>query len=680
MNTSRIGLSLAALIAVGLTPALAAAPVGTLVIDPAVSKAVAPIRYGFHYEEIGMMGDGGLYAELVRNRAFEEAMQPRGLKIENGVYVGIDHPIPAKRAFETTDPLVGWQVRPGAAGLALDWTDAHPLNPQNPHSMRVTAAGAAPAAFENVGFFGMNFKPGVPCRLSFFARADAFAGLLSIALSDGKGNAISQPFAVEALPPGWKQYRAELTPTVAAERGALLFTVRGQGSFQLDVVSLLPGDTWNGGQSVFRADILKNLADYAPDFIRFPGGCIVHGVSVESMYYWKETIGPIEQRPGAWSKWQPHYRTDGLGYHEFYELCEALGADAMYVAPSGLVCSGWVPGRNGAYNHAPVDVRDYVRNTLDAIEYAIGPVDTPWGARRAANGHPAPFPLKYLQIGNEDFGPDYYRNFHAIASAVRERYPDLILVADSVIGKAMDDKRTDLPLFKDLSLMDLFDEHYYQDIPWAVRSFRKFDAYDRNGPDLYIGELGINGPYPKNLLAEGITMMGLERNADLNPLIADRPVMRNWDFIERRRVAPLYLHDASRSVKTFNFFLSKLFRDHRPDRFVEPRWEPAGGKFSPYEKSVFATAGIETAQGRMVLKLINLLERPLEIGLRIGEGTDKPAATITTLTARPDQYNTPETPEAVLPQTVQTDLDLHGSLTLKASSLTVVTFPAPTGL
>ncbi len=166
-----------------------------------------------------------------------------------------------------------------------------------------------------------------------------------------------------------------------------------KGQFQIDVVSLFPSDTWNDGKSVFRKDIVQNLKEFSPSFIRFPGGCIVHGVNEETMYHWKKTLGPIENRPGQWSKWAPYYRTDGIGYHEFYELCEYVGADAMYVMPTGMICSGWVkqsPQWN--FRHIDVDLDAYIQDALDAIEYAIGDTTTKWGAERAKNGHPAPFP------------------------------------------------------------------------------------------------------------------------------------------------------------------------------------------------------------------------------------------------------------------------------------------------
>ncbi|MCW0481591.1 alpha-L-arabinofuranosidase C-terminal domain-containing protein [Gaoshiqia sediminis] len=653
-----------------------------LKIDLANSKKVSPIEYGWHYEEIGMIGEGGLYAEMVRNRAFEEANPPRGLEVEDGRYVGIpqEGDNPRKRVY-SIDPLVGWSKFPGnTRDIELKIVNTHPLNPSNPHALQVKSSGKATAGISgvvNTGFFGMYFKQGNRYKLSFYSRAEDFNGKLNLVLCDSTGRKISDQFEVDKLPKDWAKFSFVFEAEKTTTNGMLCIEPAGEGSVFLDVVSLFPGDTWNDGKSVFRSDIMKNLIDYAPDFLRFPGGCLVHGVNVETMYHWKETIGDPAKRPGAWSKWEPNYRTDGLGYHEFYELCEYLHCDAMYVTPSGLVCTGWVhpSDEKDGYHHPDVDVQDYIQDVLDAIEYAIGPVDSEWGSKRAANGHPKPFPLKYIEIGNEDFGPAYYRNYDAIYRAVNSKYPQLTIIANSIIGqsKDADKKRERIAEFVDPSTVTIFDEHYYKDIPWVVENYYKFDQYQRPGPDLFIGELGIRGTHPLDVLGEAVFMMAMERNADLKPMMADRPLMRNWDFVEGRG-NPLLFHTNSKSFKTFNYYLSKLFRDNKTDVWYDSKFLNDGNAVALSEKYLFSSAGFDSEANELVVKVINLREESVATKLQFGEENRTVNATITSLSSDGKVKNTPKRPYAEVPHVEETHLDLQGEYVFEPKSLTIIRF------
>jgi len=654
---------------------------GFLYVNLDKSKNVTPIVYGWHYEEIGMIGEGGLYAEMVRNRCLEEGNPPRGLEVGNGLYVNIPNPEGNNKAVYTIDPLIGWVKMPSDnASIVLSRVNKEPLNSQNPHSLQVEVNAIPPHrnhdfGFVNTGFFGMNLKKGMSYRLSFYARAEGFKGSLTVLLSDSTGGSISDPFPVTDMGTQWKKYTTTFIATSSINNGRLLFRPGSTGTIWLDVVSLFPGETWDNGKSVFRADIMQNLADYAPDFIRFPGGCIVHGVNVETMYHWKETIGDIAERPGAWSKWKPNYRTDGLGYHEFFELCEYLEADAMYVTPSGLVCTGWVfqDGDSDHYFHPKIDVQEYIQDCLDAIEYAIGPVDSEWGAARAENGHPEPFPLKYISIGNEDFGPMYYENYNAFYHAVKAAYPDLKIIANSIIGNTPDrtDKRKRLPEFKDISTIEIFDEHYYKDLPWVLENYYKFDQYERPGPDMMIGELGIRGAHPLDVLGEAVFMTMVERNADLNPICADRPLMRNWTFVEGGG-NPMYYHTNNLSWKTTNYYQSKMFRENTQDIWYESTYTPVDGSSEISYETLFSSAGRDTETGDIILKVINLTDESRTVSLRIGDKTMRGGpVSIFTLTARNDQKNTPENPFAVTPRVEEVSMRFPGTYRFEPRSLTI---------
>ncbi len=618
------------------------------------AKDVSRVLYGWHYEEIGMIGDGGLYAEMVRNRNFEESNLPEGLVIENGKYKDIPGAARGEKAIYKIDPLVGWVTTPlGCSPIRISLTDRNPLNENNSHSMAVnvlTDNDSPLTAIHNRGYFGMAFRKGVPCRLSFYARSDGYEGEIAFRLSDGNGSPCSDSKSFSGLGKEWKKFEAELVPDKDVTAGMLSIVPSKTGRFQLDMVSMFPSDTYDGGRSVFRKDILQNLVDYKPDFLRFPGGCIVHGVNAETMYHWKKTIGPLENRPGEWSKWDPHYRTDGIGFHEFLQMCEYMG------------CA-----------HKDYDVNYYIQDLLDAIEYAIGPVDSRWGSERAKNGHPAPFPLQYIQIGNEDFGPEYYRRYHEIYSAVKARYPQLRFLADSPLSP--DDKERFIDDFVDKSEVEIYDEHYYKGVPWAVDNFHKYDSYKRQGVDICILELGIQnngvggpqGAYPGSILAEGIFKMGLERNGDLNPIMADRPLMRNWECIERNEMVPMVLNSSTVSARTFNYWMCKLLRDNTMDR-VYSVLNTEG------EKTLFVTAGYDTSEKKTIVKVINLSEKPASFNLVFDRSVRKKSATRTTLTAGPEQRATPLTPDAVFPVSDRITFSSGDLLEVPGSSFTVLKF------
>jgi alpha-L-arabinofuranosidase len=638
-------------------------------IDLNKSKVVTPVKYGFHYEEIGMIGEGGLYAELVRNRSFEEANPPKGISVKNGLYETVNPKGNNKAVFQIS-PLIGWTTTPIAySPIKISRTLRNPLNANNLHSMMVNITEdftkySGKAGIHNVGFYGMNFKKGNYYKLSFYVRSNGYNGRIKFQLSDINGQKVSDQVFFFVFERNWTKFSATLKSYKNIERGMLSIIPEKPGKFQLDMVSLFPSDTWDNGKSIFRKDIMKNLVEYHPDFIRFPGGCIVHGINEETMYHWKETIGDITERPGSWSKWAPYYRTDGLGYHEFYELCEYLNADAMYVTPTGMVCTEWVErDKNGIFHHVKTDIDYYINDVLDAIEYAIGPITTKWGSLREKNGHPAPFPLKYVEIGNEDFGPEYYERYEKIASAIKTRFPQIIIIANSIIFNEEDDKRKYISEFESPEKIEVYDEHYYQTIDWVKNEHYKFDMYKRPGPQLFIGELGIGGEYPKNLLAEGVVKLSLERNGDLNPLMADRPLMRNFDFLEGSKIYPLLLHNTSISVKTFNYYLCKMFRDNIIDHYYETQ--------ITNQNNVYATAGSNSKTNEFILKIISLSDEEKDIRIDISNIKINQDAFVTFLTANRHQENTPYSPYNVVPEIKKEKISFPMILKIQPNSFSI---------
>lgn len=645
---------------------------GRITVDFASAKKVKPVKYGWHYEEIGMIGDGGLYAEMIRNRDFAESGTAPGLKVENGAYADIP-PSPSPTTIpEILPDLNCWEVyKTDQITIFRVTRDAKDRR----YEMKIISKSAPSGlcGVLNTGFFGMSIRKGARYNLTLYLKSDDMTDVC-VGIADHNGY-VSDCVNIGPLDQTCRKYTITLTGSADTDEAFFLLTPLSAGTVTLRFASLFPADTWNGGKSVFRSDIVQNMKDFEPEFLRFPGGCIVHGVNVETMYHWKETIGDIAQRKSSWSKWQPHFMSNGIGYHEFYELCEYLGAEAMYVAPSGLVCTEWVhqKGLSDDHSHPEVDVNDYIQDCLDAIEYAIGSVDSEWGAKRAENGHPSPFPLTYVSVGNEDFGPQYYRHYDAFYHAIKDKYPQLKIIANSIIGNRShldwDDKRKRLKEFIDLSTVEIFDEHCYETGDWVFENFSRYDEYDRNGPDLMCLELGLESNQPSDILYESVYLMMFEKNGDLNPVFAGRPLMRNWTFV-KGALNPFYYHTNAKSWKTIHFHAKKLFRDNRFDLYYPSKYCKADGSCGLDVDTLFTTVGTDTASGDLVLKVVNLSGHPTEALIDIGVQTAK--AQITTLINTPVLPTTPEESERPAPAAVIKELDFAKMYSFAAQSLTVM--------
>jgi alpha-L-arabinofuranosidase len=647
-----------------------------LEIDMHQQKEVSRVKYGFHYEEIGMIGDGSLHAELIRNRSFEEANPPRGIAIMNEVYVDVFNPTGQNKKVFHVDPLIGWFTMPlSYSPIHIDRTSEVPLSENNRHSLEVKVTNDIEvfndkALIVNEGYYGMNLVRNNTYNFSVYIKVNNYKGSLQVFLLDENGGKISKALVLKTNSSEWTKINGKLVAESDCSRGMLGIVPTKAGTFQLDAVSLFPSDTWDNGKSIFRKDIMQNLVDFKPNFIRFPGGCIVHGVNEETMYHWKETIGNPALRRGAWSKWAPNYRTDGIGYHEFYELCEYTGADAMYVTATGMVCTEWVyRDKDRIFDHKPVDLDWYINDALDAIEYAIGDSTTKWGAERKKNGHSKPFPLKYIEIGNEDFGPVYYDRYEKMYQALKSKYPQLIYIANSPIGKEVNDKQKFISEFKNIKNIEIYDEHYYNDINWAIDNHYKFDSYKRQGIDLFIGELGIGGAYPNALLATGTFKMSMERNGDLNVMLAERPLMRNWDFLKQVDMPVLIMNNATHSVKTFNYYMTKMFKDNTYTTDISSRIIQNERK-----QTVFVSLGYDRKTKEYILKLINISDKPVVIQPYVKGDLKKVKAQKTQLSATKDQVNNPQNTTAVTPVISNVILDFKSEMTLDPATFVLYRF------
>jgi len=515
----------------------------TYVIKADSIKAhVEPTMYGIFFEDINMAADGGVYAELVKNRS-----------------------------FEFTPSLMGWseRVKDGGSG-SVEVVDRSTERPENPHVITLTVhSGTGYYGLSNEGFRGMGIKKGETYHFSVLARqhADSKIGL-TVELVDSQGVVIGRG----ALRPAGLQWEKDTVSFVASatvEKAHLDLWAHKAGTIDLDMVSLFPEHTWMNRPGGLRADLVQWLADLKPGFLRFPGGCIVEGRTLANRYQWKKTIGDVDQRETIINRWNlefkhrltpDYYQSFGLGFMEYFMTAEDIGAEPLPILNCGMACQ---------YNSgqlAPLDSLDpYLQDALDLVEFANGSTDTKWGKLRADLGHPVPFHLKMMGVGNEQWGPQYIERWKVFVKAIKQKYPYMQLVSSA--GPSPDGDKFNF-LNDTLRAMhaDILDEHYYRSPQWFLDNVKRYDHYDRNGPHIFAGEYAAqskDGGSPDNknnwqcALAEAAFMTGLERNADVVHMASYAPLfahVEGWQW-----TPDLIWYDNLRSYGTPDYYVQQLY-------------------------------------------------------------------------------------------------------------------------
>jgi alpha-L-arabinofuranosidase len=480
---------------------------------------ISPILYGIFFEEINHAGDGGLYAELVRNRSFEDADTPQA-----------------------------WTLVGDGSRIAID--TAVLLNSRNPSSLRWEVMGSA--SLVNEGYWGIAVQRGKRYRFSMYARCEAgFRGALTISLQSADGRVYAQR-TLRGFSKDWKRFAAVLTANGTDPKARLVLTVTGDGTLWLDMVSLMPVDTFKRRPNGLRADLAQMLVALKPSFVRFPGGCFVEGDRMQNALRWRDTLGDVAERPARWCVWN-YTSTQGLGLHEYLLMCEDLGAEPMLVVNCGMACQY----RNG--DHIPLDELDeWIEDALAAIEYAIGPPTSKWGALRAKNGHPEPFPLRFVSIGNENWGPIYEERYARFYDAIKARYPQIQLIATAPVKSRP---------------IDILDEHYYSTPEWFILNANLYDRYDRTGPKILVGEYAVTAKCGtgnlRAAIAEAAFMTGIERNADIVVMAAYAPLFVNVN--DRTWNPDLIGFDSARCYGTPSYYVQQLFSRYRGTHVLPTR-------------------------------------------------------------------------------------------------------------
>jgi len=627
----KIGLLLFLSVQLLFSAKLPAQPISPIVVS--VDKPIAPIQptmWGIFFEDINFAADGGIYAELVKNRSFEFAKPLMGWKILK------------------EDPTVGVLV------LNRGESDAN-----NPRFIRVNRTNPDEKfGLENEGFRGMGIKKGMTYHFSVLAR-NLQDHLLKIRIQlVGTAGNILGTASVSPEPGDWKRYSVDFQTTSGDPKASLDLWFEGVGSVDLDMISLFPDDTWKGRSGGLRADLVQLLADLKPGFIRFPGGCIVEGYELATRYQWKKTIGKVEERKTMINRWNTefkhrpapdYYQSFGMGFFEYFQLAEDLGAEPLPVLSCGMACQ---------FNSAevvPMDQLDpYIQDALDLIEFANGPVDSPWGKIRKEMGHPAPFNLKMVGVGNEQWGAQYIERYESFVKKIKEKYPKMAIVTGT--GPSPDGKFFDFAASELRRLhADIVDEHYYAPPEWFLKNATRYDHYDRNGYKIFAGEYAAQSkstvnPDNKNswrcALAEAAFMTGLERNAAVVSLCSYAPLFAH---VEAWQWTPdLIWFDNLRSFGTANYYVQKLYSNNKGSQVLPMLWKKEA---LTGQGGLYGSASFDQKTDEIILKLVNTSDLEVKHSIRLDVKKQiSPKATLTVLKSNsPEDVNSLEQPKFVAP-------------------------------
>lgn len=607
-----------------------------------VKKPGSPIQktmYGIFFEDINYGADGGLYAELVKNRS-----------------------------FEFPQSLLGWTT----FGNVEVRTDDAPFA-NNPHYVRLAYPGhdEKRTGLDNEGFFGIGVTAGEEYRFSVWARVPDNAGKSSIRVELIDPNSdifASAPLNIDSKE--WKKYQVTIKAGRTQAKARLRIFLGSKASVDLEHVSLFPVDTWKGRENGLRKDLAQALYDLHPGVFRFPGGCIVEGTDLATRYQWKNSVGPVENRKLNENRWEytfPHrffpdyFQTYGMGFYELFQLSEDIGAEPLPVISVGLSCQ--FQNHSDKAHVAVADLEPYIQDALDLIEFANGDVSTKWGKLRADMGHPASFNLKLIAVGNEQWGNLYPERMEPFVKAIRAKYPTIRIIGSSGPDSEGDKFNYLWPEMKRLKV-DLVDEHYYRPEKWFLEGAARYDNYDRKGPKVFAGEYACHPKNRKNnfeaALCEAAFMTGFERNADVVHMCTYAPLFAHVQGWQWR--PDLIWFDNLRSVRSVNYYVQQLYGMHVGTNVLTTAENklPLTG-----QDGIYASSCIDKDKKEIYLKIANTSDavKTVEYTFNGLKAAERKGSHTVLKSDNPDQENTLDNPTAVVPATEE--ITVKGN-TLKA--------------
>lgn len=595
-----------------------------------VGAKVQPTMYGIFFEDINYAADGGLYGELVKNRS-----------------------------FEFPDALMGWK-----AFGKFEVKNDGPFE-RCPHYVVLGYSGHNDTAtgLQNEGYFGIGIEKAEDYRFSVWAKAVSGDATVEVSLVDENTMEEHQEFATAELKVSgneWKKYELVLKPTKTVQKANLRLLLKGKNSVALEHVSLFPKHTFKDRDNGMRRDLAQALYDLHPGVFRFPGGCIVEGSSLEQRYQWKNSIGPVENRPLNGNRWlstfnyrlfPDYYQSYGLGFYEYFLLSEDIGAEPLPVLNVGMACQyqNW----NNPKAHVPVDsLQSYIQDCLDLIEFANGDVNTTWGKKRAEMGHPAPFNLKFLAVGNEQWDNLYYERLRPFVKAIKAKYPNIKFIGTS--GPDSEGEMFDKgwKAMKELKA-DLVDEHFYRDEHWFLSHGLRYEGYDRKGPKVFAGEYACHGKGKKwnhfeTSLYEAAFMTDLERNADVVDMATYAPLFAHVDGWQWR--PDMIWYDNTRMFKTVSYYVQQMYACNKGTNVLPLTMKGKAVAGQEGQDGLFASAVVDKQKGEVIVKVANTSDKTQEVTLNLNGLKGSRSASLTTLQCdNMDAENTLDNPNKIRP-------------------------------
>lgn len=584
----------------------------TINANMAERKKISDMLIGVFFEDINYAADGGLYAELIQNRGFEYALSDKE---------GRDKSWTSTKA---------WQFSGKNGAFTID--TVAPIHVNNKHYavLDITEVGAA---LSNEGFAGITVKEGDKYNFSAFVKnLDGKKKKLTVRLVTKGGDVVGEA-AINTSTSDWKKVTAQLTATKSAKDAKLELLPQSTGQIALDMISLFPQNTFKGRKNGLRADLAQAIADLQPRFMRFPGGCVAHGDGIGNIYQWKNTIGKLEARKPQRNLWGYH-QSAGLGYFEYLQYCEDMGAEPLPVIAAGVPCQNSATGGAGQQGGvAMCDMDNYIQDILDLVEYCNGSTKTTWGKKRAEAGHSKPFNLKYIGIGNEDLISDIFKErFTMIFNAIKKHYPEITVIGTVGPFHEGTDYVEGWDLATELSVPAV-DEHYYESPGWFINNQNYYDSYDRDKSKVYLGEYASRGNQLYNALSEAIYLTAVERNADVVTMTSYAPLLAKHGNTQWG--TDMIFFNNETFFPTPSYYVQKLYGQNSGDSYIKSIVNLSDTR-EDIGKRMGVSIVTDSKTGDIIVKLANLL--PVEIKTTVNLDGAQPisaTATLSVLTGNP---------------------------------------------